>query len=230
MTSLISGGIGLIGGLFGMGSGLRQAKQPGSGIAPLMYMISGQEEQAAARSEASMLAKQGALAYEDALINAEKKRREYTAFREQQALDFASGGVTLQGSPLGVLQETTSLGEQEVNAITRRGQAVSDLYQQQGLQMLRRGSAAAFSGFAQALQSQAQTRAQQSAMRDQAFQTGLGGIQAGVEGLGSLFGGGRGGGFMSGFGRLFSRQPSFGAASSAPFGRSSFLISDWNSY
>lgn len=197
MTSLITGGLGLASGLFGMIGGLRgakaQAEQPtGPGIAPLMYLISGKEEQTAARAEAENLGRQGVMAYEQAQLEAAQKERQVRAFREEQALKFASSGITLQGSPLGVLEETRALGQQEVDAIRRRGEQVAKLYEEEGLQMLRRGSAAAFGGFANAMQSnwqsqmQAATQKNQArAQRDQAIQTGIAGLSAGVQGIGA---------------------------------------------
>lgn len=184
MTALVSGGLSLASGLFGMIGGMRGSKAAASpGLAPFMYMVSGQEEQVAARAEASNLSRQASLAYEQSLLDAQQKERETTAFREQQALKFASSGVTLQGSPLGVLTETTLLGQQEADAIRRRGQEVSSLYEDQGLQMLRRGSAASFGGFAQALQSNYQSQVQAAAAKNQAFQTGLSGLGAAFQGL-----------------------------------------------
>lgn len=190
MTAAISGGLSLASGLFGMIGGMRGAKAAASpGISPLMYMLSGQEEQAAARAEADALKRQSSLAYEQSLLEAAQKERQVTSFREQQALKFASSGMTLEGSPLAVLEETRALGQQEADAIRRRGDEVSRLYEQEGLQLLRRGSSAAFGGFAQALQSQFQSQMQASAARNQAFQTGLSGLSAGI----SAFGAGRSG-------------------------------------
>lgn len=182
MTSAISGGISLASGLFGMIGGLRGAKAASSpGIAPLMYMISGQEQQQAANAEANNLATQSSLAYEQSLLDAQQNDRQVTQFKEDQALRFASSGITLGGSPLAVLESTQQLGNQQSNAILRRGKEVSGLYEQEGLQMLRQGSAAAFGGFAQALQSQFQSKVQQYQLSNQAFQTGLQAIGAGFQ-------------------------------------------------
>lgn len=187
MTAAISGGLSLASGLVGMIGGMRGAKAAASpGISPLMYMLSGQEEQAAARAEASALSRQSSLAYEQSLLEAAQKERQVTAFKEQQALKFASSGMTLEGSPLAVLEETRALGQQETDAIRRRGEEVSRLYEMEGLQMLRRGSAAAFGGFANALQSQFQSQQQAAAMKNQAFQSGLSGITSGVQAFGAM--------------------------------------------
>lgn len=202
MTALATGMIDMASGLFGMFGGLRGASAAASpGIAPKFYEISGQEEQAAAVAEAGSLSTQAGLAYEQSLLEAAQREREVRAFREQQALDFASSGITLAGSPLGVLTETKILGAQEVQAIKDRGVAVSGLLEQQGLQMLRRGSAAAFGGFAQSLQSKFEAANRSATLRSQAFQTGISGIKAGISafgGGGSSYGGGSGGGWSWG--------------------------------
>jgi len=182
MTAAISGGLGLIGGLFGMSQ-----KPAGPGIAPQMYIMAGQEQQGAARGEAQMLGREAAFSYEQGLLEAAQTEYKMRSIKEQQALKFSSQGITLGGSPLGVLQETESLGMQEANAQRRRGTELSGLYEMQGLQMLRQGSAAAFSGFAQSLQSQWDAKVQASQQKAQNFQTGIAGLRAGVEGFGSMF-------------------------------------------
>ncbi len=196
MVSAIAGGLSLASGLFGMIGGLRGAKSqgvnPGPGLAPQMYMLSGQEEQAAAKSEADALSRQASLAYEQSLQDAAQKERQGRAIKEEQALRMASNGITLAGSPLGVLEETRALNQQEADAIKRRGEEVSALYEAEGLQMLRKGSAAAFGGFANSLQSQFQSQVQgyqqglqASAEKNQAIQTGISGLRSAVSGFGA---------------------------------------------
>lgn len=190
MVSAITGGIGLASGLVGMIGGLRGAKAAsssggGSGMAQLMYMLSGQEQQTAAREEAAQYSKQASLAYEQSLIDANQQERQFRSFKEEQALRFASSGGS-GGSQLAVLEETEQLGQQEVNATKRRGREVSGLLEMQGLQMLRQGSAAAFSGFAQGLNSRYEGEQRAKQLKTQATQSGLAGLAAGVQGLGTL--------------------------------------------
>lgn len=191
MAGAIAGGLGLIGGIMGMGS-----RPAGPGIAPLMHIMAGREQQAAAQAEAASLSKQSSIAYEESLMEAARKEYQYKQFKEKQALKFASSGVTLAGSPLGILAETESLGAQEVGAIKRRGEALSGLYEAEGLQMLRRGSSAAFSGFAQAMQSEYDAKVQAYQHSQQRSQALLSGIGAGVQGFASLF---KSSGNLSGF-------------------------------
>lgn len=63
--------------------------------------------------------KQAMLAYEEGLRGESVRRREIESFKESQANAFASGGITLAGSPLAVLQETQGLGDQELTAMRR---------------------------------------------------------------------------------------------------------------
>ena len=198
MASAITGTIGLVSGLVGLTGGLRAAKA-GPGIGPLYSILSGNEQQAAANVEANAIGRMSDFAYEQSLREAAQKDYEVTKVKEQQALDYASRGVTLAGSPMAVLTETQQLGDQESAAIRRRGQEQADLYSVQGLQMLRRGSAAAFGGFANALQSQFSSKQQSQMLKTQAIQSGLKGAGAfvsgiGASGIGKLFGGGGGGG------------------------------------
>lgn len=200
MTGMITGGIDAISGIFGMAGGLRGAKAAASpGIAPLFYQYSGDDQQAAARAEAGSLSTQSSLAYQESLQDAAQMSRQVKATQENQALRMASSGITLQGSPLGILTETKILGQQQVDAIKARGLAVSGLLEQQGLQMLRQGSSAAFGGFAQSLQSKFEAANRSATLRSQAFQTGLSGLKAGIAALGDLGGGGGGGGSGGGY-------------------------------
>lgn len=200
MVAAALGTIGLVGGLAGMAGGMRSQANP---IAPMMYNAAGAEQQIAARAEADALGTQSVMAYKDSLYAAQQIQRQVTEHKEQQALDFASSGLSLQGSPLAELQRTQYLGDQEVQFTLDRGLAISQLYEAQGLQMLRQGSAAAFQGYAQGLASKFQGEMQTAQAKNQAFQTGLGGIAAGIKGFGSLFPSGTAGRAISGIGSYF---------------------------
>jgi len=207
MTAALTGLIGGAGGLMGMIGGMRGAKSvaSGGGLSALMYQIAGQEQQGAYRDEAAMLGRQAGLAYEQSLVEAAQLERQTKAFREEQALRFASSGITLAGSPLGVLEETRALGAQSADAIRTRGREVSNLYEMQGLQMLRQGSAAAFAGVAQGLTSKYNAQMQAWQLSQGAAQAGFAGAGALVQGGGALFG--KGGPFRGGGG--FGAAPAY---------------------
>ncbi len=177
----VTGSISAISGLVGAVGGLRGAKV-GAGIGPLFSILSGQEQQAAAQEEARLLGKQADIAFSESLREAARVDREVNSFKEEQAVRFARNG-SLEGSPLGVLTETAILGREQSNAVKNRGDALSGLLSAQGLQMLRRGSAASFGGFASALQQQFESQMQSKQVKEQAIRTGLSGFAAGLQGF-----------------------------------------------
>lgn len=166
----------------------------GPGIGPMFSIISGNQQQAAATDQANSLSKESTFAYEQSLLEAAQNDYNVTKTKASQDAQFASSGVTLAGSPLGILTETQSLGNQVSNAIKLRGQLQSDLYSEQGLQMLRQGSAAAFAGQAGALNDTYQYKLQKAQATNQAWAGALSfGLSAAGGLAGSAFGGFGGG-------------------------------------
>ncbi len=94
------------------------ATQFGSGFASL----------GASRSEASSLEAQSQLARQEAAAEARSRTLEVQKFRERQAGQYMMSGVALAGSPLLVLEETRRLGQEEVDSIVSRGDAISNIY------------------------------------------------------------------------------------------------------
>jgi len=76
--------------------------------------------------------KEAALINEDAQHQANQHAKDVEKFRKRQKVAFLSSGVSLEGSPLLVLEETRKEGEEEVARIRRGGQIRSDIRQQQG--------------------------------------------------------------------------------------------------
>ena len=77
--------------------------------------------------EASLIDRQAQLSLEEALTEALHKKRDGEAFRSQQALDYLGSGVTLEGTPLVVLEDTRKKVDEEANAIYNRGAAEYEL-------------------------------------------------------------------------------------------------------
>lgn len=69
---------------------------------------------------------QAQLAFDEAAYAAEAKAREVRKFRAEQSGVFRKSGVTLEGSPLLVLEETRRLGAMEVDFMMKRGKAQAD--------------------------------------------------------------------------------------------------------
>lgn len=168
--------VNLASGAFSLFSGLRAA--PSEGISPLFQRLAGAEALTASRAEAAALGEQARIALEESLRAAAKKEREAKAFEEEQAVAFASGGIRLAGSPLGILEETRLLSQQEIDAIRRAGMAQARLSNQRALQALRAGYAAKFTAEAQALQNSFAFKQQQRLARQMALSSGLKGFGA----------------------------------------------------
>lgn len=82
--------------------------------------------------EADLYDKQAQIALDESEEEAGIKAGDVKQFRAQQALNYQFQGVTLEGSPMEILNETRRKGEQEVDAILRRGVAQADLLRRQG--------------------------------------------------------------------------------------------------
>lgn len=130
-------------------SNLVLATQAVSAIAEVGSGISAMR---AANQEADALNTQAALTQAETKRDAAQKRREILSFKESQAMKFNNSGVLLDGSPLLVLQETIDLGNEEIKAITERGNAQSNLFRMRASQMRNRGRSALTGGFAGAAQ------------------------------------------------------------------------------
>lgn len=101
----------------------------------------------ASNTEAKMQNQQANLAMQQAQLEATQKARTVGEFQSQQAEDYASSGITLQGSPILQLDRTRTLGQQEVNAIMTRGAAQQSLLKQQAFQTQRAGRNALIGAF-----------------------------------------------------------------------------------
>lgn len=85
-----------------------------------------------AKREDGELLGQAKIVRQEARREAIRTREEIEYFRGEQAMTYNKSGVTLEGSPLLVLEETRRKGQEEIDAILGRGQAISDLYVKRG--------------------------------------------------------------------------------------------------
>lgn len=83
----------------------------------------GQQANKAAGQEAVLQRQQAAIAQEEANRDAGIHADERTQFLKRQKLAFLKSGVTLEGSPLLVLEDTQRKSQEEVDAMIRRGNA-----------------------------------------------------------------------------------------------------------
>ncbi len=100
----------------------------------------------ASKKEANALNDQGALAQSEAEAEARRRATEVRQFQRRQKLAFLKNGVTLEGSPLLVLDETIATGQEEVDAIMRRGTAQAKYYRESAAITRSKGRAALIGG------------------------------------------------------------------------------------
>jgi len=107
----------------------------------------------ASKKEANLLNDQAALAQSEAQAEAKRRANEVRKFHRKQALAFTKNGVTLEGSPLLVLDETLREGQEEVDAIVRQGTAQAKYYRESAAQARNKGRAALIGGIGSAASS-----------------------------------------------------------------------------
>ncbi len=92
-------------------------------ISTVASVFKGFAAKRAADREAEALQDQASLQREETGREAARVKDERRKFLAKQSLAFVKGGVTLEGSPLLVLEETQTESEKEVQALKTRGAA-----------------------------------------------------------------------------------------------------------
>lgn len=105
-------------------------------------IYSGISANAASKKEASALRDQGQLASDEANAEAASHAQDVRRFAANQSLAFLSNGVSMAGSPLLVLDDTITQGQNEVNSIVKSGDAQKRLYNQRADNTRNQGRAA----------------------------------------------------------------------------------------
>lgn len=85
-------------------------------------------------TEAGALKSQANEAIRKAEFDAQAKANEVRQFAGNQQEEYASSGVTLAGTPAQVIADTQKRGQQEVDAIARRGAFQAQLFRTQAMQ------------------------------------------------------------------------------------------------
>jgi hypothetical protein len=185
-ATALSLGSSLIGGIGGFKGG-RDSKNTPIGIGPLFSRLSGQMALDEARQQSDLQLEQSNVAYEEGLRHEAIRRTEIASIKESQAAAFAGTGLRVSGSALGVLEETTQLGEQELVAMRRSTEARSNLLQQDALRILRGGYAQRLGANVEAQQSEFSYANQQRQIASQSRQAATQGLFA-AGGLAALGG------------------------------------------
>ena len=100
----------------------------------------------ASRREADLMDEQAELIRQETQRDAERKTLEGRRFAARQALSFLKSGVTLEGTPLEVLDFTLNETQREVDAFTRQGQARARLQERRAANLRSSGRASLIGG------------------------------------------------------------------------------------
>lgn len=113
-------------------------------------IIGGMNADSAAKQEAALQRDQASLALKNAQDNASVEAYNDTQLVQRQKVAFLANGVTLEGSPAEVLKNTTTMSQQNVQAILDRGVAQYNLGQREAAQTQAKGRTALLAGLATA--------------------------------------------------------------------------------
>lgn len=115
-------------------------------------IVKGIQANSAYSDQGIALMKQAQIAQQESEYAALQKQREVDKTAARQVMAMAKNGVvTSAGSPLEILYETMTLGQQEVDAIRRQGAAQADLYRTNANTAFNNGRSSLFGGAADAL-------------------------------------------------------------------------------
>lgn len=115
-------------------------------VSAVSSIAGGMSKQESAKKEAYALENQALLASEESRVEAQIHATRVRKFAQNQKGAYLKNGVTLDGSPLLVLDETYKFGQQEVDAIVRSGNARSQLYRDKASIARSEGRAALLGG------------------------------------------------------------------------------------
>lgn len=120
------------------------------GFSAVSSIAGGMSAQSAANQQAKLQEEQGAIALKEANANATNEAFNQNQAIGKQRLAFLANGVSLEGSPSMVLQESKKYGQQQVQSILDAGAANYNLAQKSAAITKNQGRAAMIAGFGQA--------------------------------------------------------------------------------
>ncbi len=115
-------------------------------------IVKGIQANSAATDQGIALMKQAQIAQYESNYAASQKQREVDRAAARQVMAMSKNGLnTSAGSPLEILYETMTLGQDEVNAIKRRGAAQVDMYMTKSNNAFKSGRSSLLGGAADAI-------------------------------------------------------------------------------
>jgi hypothetical protein len=111
----------------------------------------------ASNREADLIEADAKLRAKEANLEALRKSRDVRTFQTSQGRQFLASGVTLEGTPIEVMEETRVRGQEEVDALIARAEAEQNLSRRRASSTRGAGRAAFVSGFLNAAGTAANT-------------------------------------------------------------------------
>lgn len=119
-------------------------------ISAASSVAGGMSKRSAAVREADALDRQANLASQEAEVEARIHATQVRKFAANQKSAFLKNGVTLDGSPLLVLEDTRQAGQEETNAMRRSGASKAQLLRERADMTRSEGRAALLGGLGDA--------------------------------------------------------------------------------
>ncbi len=116
-----------------------------------MKVMQGIAQKKAGNEEAKDIRRQASLQKEETLREADRVKTERRKFLAKQGLSYVHSGVTLEGSPLLVLEETTIESKKEVAALKSQAHSQFRFGVDKGERAKKAGRARMFDAFGQAI-------------------------------------------------------------------------------
>lgn len=117
-----------------------------------LSVIEGAFNQQAANATASVLRKQADLSKRETEADIVRYAAEAQTFKASQKLAYLKSGVTLEGSPLDVLDETARISSENISAMRAKGEATAAALRAKGREVKSAGRAALIGGITKAAQ------------------------------------------------------------------------------
>lgn len=121
-----------------------------SGVNAGLNILGGQYAERANRYAAEATGFQADLAERESQAEAERYAAKARAFKAEQKVAYLKSGVTLEGSPLDVLDETARVASENISAIRAQGAAKASELRSRASQLRMAGRAALVAGYQQA--------------------------------------------------------------------------------
>lgn len=119
-------------------------------IAAALFLGQGLLENDATQNEARALKKEASMIEMEGVEAASKTREEGRSFLGEQALSFIRSGISLEGSPLLVLEKTQRDIEDSASSLINRSNREASLTREQARRTQRAGTSSIFGGLAKA--------------------------------------------------------------------------------